>query len=213
MSTSLIASVDVFLAFYFTSVAAFYTFRILFLGRQRPQVALINHGRPFERQWIAHTTFRVFRASIWGVCVVRLFLPEVDRWIGYVALDDVWRLSGAALLLVGFVVALVGHRTLGAQWRSGVDAQQSTELVTRGVYARSRNPMFIGVRLAMLGFALALPSWFAWLSLILGWWMIGLQIKVEERHLANMHGIAYRHYRERVARWWWPARLMAHSPR
>jgi protein-S-isoprenylcysteine O-methyltransferase Ste14 len=194
--------VDVFLAIYFSSVALFYTARIIFLRRQQPAVALVDHGRAYQRQWWTHATFRIFRALILCVCVARLWLPDIDRWIQLMALDPALRGLGVLGLLGGFALALVGHRTLGGQWRSGVHADQHTTLITQGIYAYSRNPMFIGVRIALVGFLLALPSLLSLVSLVTGWWMLGLQTTVEEAHLERLHGKRYRAYQQHVAKWW-----------
>lgn len=196
------AFIDAFLALYFSSVALFYTVRILLQRRQQPSVALVNHGQRWQRQWLTHTSFRLFRGLIWGVCVLRVWLPDVDVLIGVVALEPAWRGLGALLLLCGFGVALIGHRTLGAQWRSGVHAMQRTALITHGIYAHSRNPMFIGVRMALLGFLLALPSLLSLASLLCGWWMLSVQARVEEEHLGRLHGQHYQRYQQHVARWW-----------
>jgi len=193
--------VDGFLAVYFSSVALFYTARVLLLRRRNPSVQLINHGQAFQRQWFSHSAFRVFRVLIWGVCVARLWLPVIDDWIVLFPMALSWRLMGVLLLCIGFGIALLGHRTLGEQWRSGVDANQRTRLVTHGLYAYSRNPMFIGVRVALLGFALALPSLLGVMSLVVGWLMLALQTKVEEQHLATLHGGIYQRYTSTVGRW------------
>lgn len=76
------------------------------------------------------------------------------------------------------------------------------ELVTGGVYAHSRNPMYVGVLLVILGQA------FRQRSVSILWWMFGVWIGFhnrviawEEPHLAEKHGEVYEQYRERVPRW------------
>lgn len=76
------------------------------------------------------------------------------------------------------------------------------ELVTGGLDAHSRNPMYSGVLLVILGQALRRRSgvvvrWFA------GMW-IGFHNRVigyEEPHLAERYGEAYEENRENVPRW------------
>ncbi|WP_246998396.1 methyltransferase family protein [Halosolutus gelatinilyticus] len=76
------------------------------------------------------------------------------------------------------------------------------ELVTGGIYSYTRNPMYIGVLLVILGQALRRRS----LSIL--WWAVGCWIgfhnrviRFEEPHLVEKHGEAYERYRERVPRW------------
>lgn len=76
------------------------------------------------------------------------------------------------------------------------------ELVTGGLYAHSRNPMYIGVLLIILGQALRQRS------VAVLWWGAGMWIGFhnriigfEEPHLAEKHGDAYEQYREQVPRW------------
>ncbi|MFP8953214.1 methyltransferase family protein [Natrialbaceae archaeon A-arb3/5] len=76
------------------------------------------------------------------------------------------------------------------------------ELVTGGIYTYTRNPMYIGILLIIIGQALRQRS----LSVL--WWAVGCWIgfhnrviRFEEPHLAEEHGEAYEQYRERVPRW------------
>ncbi|RQG99581.1 methyltransferase family protein [Natrarchaeobius oligotrophus] len=75
-------------------------------------------------------------------------------------------------------------------------------LVTGGIYAHSRNPMYIGVLLVILGQALLRRS------VAILWWGAGMwigfhnrAIGYEEPHLLEKHGEEYEKYREEVPRW------------
>ncbi|THE62806.1 isoprenylcysteine carboxylmethyltransferase family protein [Salinadaptatus halalkaliphilus] len=76
------------------------------------------------------------------------------------------------------------------------------ELVTDGSYAHSRNPMYVGVLLIILGQALRHRS----VSIL--WWGLGCWIgfhnrviRYEEPHLAATYDDAYEQYCEQVPRW------------
>jgi protein-S-isoprenylcysteine O-methyltransferase Ste14 len=82
---------------------------------------------------------------------------------------------------------------------------EPTRLVTTGLFARSRNPLYIG-KLAMLtGLGLTLGSRLALatLALTLGWWAVlhWLVIPAEERSLQERFGPAYLEYAASVPRW------------
>ena len=75
-------------------------------------------------------------------------------------------------------------------------------LATAGIYGLSRNPIYLGNTIALLGIALAL-RW-SWLLLLVPVTMAAvgaLAIAREERHLELRFGDAYRVYKARVRRW------------
>lgn len=109
--------------------------------------------------------------------------------------------SGALLMLAGFVTSLKGHYDLGEYWRSGIDPSGPPAIVSRGLYARTRNPMYIGVLMGQMGFFLALPSVFTLVCLVAGALAILSQVRLEEAHLARVAPQEYLAYSQRVRRW------------
>lgn len=75
-------------------------------------------------------------------------------------------------------------------------------LVTNGIYKYSRNPMYLGLLLILLGWGLWLANAFNVL-LAAGFvsYMNTYQIKPEETSLAGLFGKDYRHYCINVRRW------------
>jgi len=61
------------------------------------------------------------------------------------------RALGWLLLMACLVWMLVAQAHMGASWRIGIDSARRTELVRTGLFAVSRNPIFLAVRLALLG--------------------------------------------------------------
>mgnify|MGYP001040332322 FL=1 len=86
-------------------------------------------------------------------------------------------------------------------WRAGVDESQRTELVTGGLYRRSRNPSFVGFDLLYLGSALAVGNWVLLAAVCGAVVLIHLQILEEEKHLEKMFGQPYLAYRKEVGRY------------
>ncbi|MEJ7931257.1 isoprenylcysteine carboxylmethyltransferase family protein [Ramlibacter sp. AN1015] len=120
-----------------------------------------------------------------------------------------WQLPGAAgvaasLAVLGVAVAVAG---VLAFRRAGTTVnptrpEDSSAVVTTGVYRFSRNPMYLGMLLALVGWAV----WLAHPLALLGppvfvLWMNRFQIAPEERALASHFGLAYTRYCARVARW------------
>jgi protein-S-isoprenylcysteine O-methyltransferase Ste14 len=78
----------------------------------------------------------------------------------------------------------------------------TTELVRSGLYRYSRNPMYVGALLIVLGY----PLWFQLLALVCYWFAVlmffHLVIVVyEEPSLARRFGPAWTAYQRRVPRW------------
>lgn len=84
--------------------------------------------------------------------------------------------------------------------------EEPPKLVTQGLYGVSRNPMYVGVLLAVLGQAVL----FASPQVALYWAMLGLcfhlvVVLLEEPHLRKGRGASYDDYCRQVPRWLgWP---------
>jgi protein-S-isoprenylcysteine O-methyltransferase Ste14 len=78
----------------------------------------------------------------------------------------------------------------------------SSTLVTRGVYRRTRNPMYLGFLLVLVGVAVATANLLAVLLLpAFVLYMNRFQIKPEERALSAMFGAQFENYCAKVRRW------------
>lgn len=120
--------------------------------------------------------------------------------IDYLTLD--WlNLLGAVMGIGGIIFAFVGQLQMGNSWRLGIDRTTTTEIVDQGLYRFSRNPIYLGVLVATLGFFLLLPSAASFGLLVANY--VGLEVKtrLEENFLENNRGAAYHSYRQRVRRW------------
>jgi protein-S-isoprenylcysteine O-methyltransferase Ste14 len=100
-------------------------------------------------------------------------------------------LAGAGALLAGG-----GLRAMGS--RDQVLGRSHVRLVTHGPFRLSRHPQALGWGLVLLGAALAGRSGLA-LALVLAYaLLVTMQLRVEERHLAQTYGDLHRAYRERT---------------
>jgi len=82
------------------------------------------------------------------------------------------------------------------------DPEKASRLVVRGIYRYSRNPMYLGLLLLLLAWAVYLsnPLGFAALPLFV-LCMNRLQIRPEEAAMEAQFGDEYRDYRRSVRRW------------
>jgi protein-S-isoprenylcysteine O-methyltransferase Ste14 len=111
------------------------------------------------------------------------------------------KIVGMILLLVALVWTVVAQAQMGESWRVGIDQQHRTELVWRGVFRASRNPIFLGMISALLGMFLTIPNAISFLILVLAIVTIQIQVRLEEDFLLQRHGERYEEYRRQVRRW------------
>ncbi len=108
---------------------------------------------------------------------------------------------GVGLLVLALLVVSVAQARMGDSWRIGIDSEHETALVTGGLFRVSRNPIFLGMQVALVGLFLCVPNLLTALCLALGHVLIQIQVRSEESHLAALHGERYAAYRSRVRRW------------
>ena len=157
------------------------------------------------------TSLRVFaKTALFTILVpgtLAVAIPQLlARWRPHPRLpidSEAASLAGTLSLLSGIALYLhtvIQFGTEGDGTPSPTDEPE--ELVTGGIYAYSRNPMYVGVLLVILGQALRRRN----LSIL--WWAAGMWIGFhnrvvgyEEPHLAEKYGEAYEAYCERTPRW------------
>lgn len=140
---------------------------------------------------------------VWVVVAALMWLAS--RLTPGVLIPSGLRLGGAAVLAVAGIVLMVSARSALADanttWHPMTPAE-STNLVTTGVFGISRNPIYLGMLLVMLGFAVVLSSPVALLaSALFVLYLDRFQIAPEERVLFAKLGQEYAEYQRRVRRW------------
>ena len=114
-------------------------------------------------------------------------------------------------LQLGIFVSTIGFLLLVVSIKSFIDnkttinplnLKKSTYLVTSGVFRFSRNPMYLGMVLFLLGTAIILNIIGGLIiSILFIFYMNFFQIIPEEKALQNLFGKNYRNYRKTVRRW------------
>lgn len=100
---------------------------------------------------------------------------------------------------LGWIV--IAQIQMGTSWRIGIDTSTKTKLKQHGLFFISRNPIFFGVKLTMIGFFLVLPNAITFMLMVLDSTLINIQVALEEEFLLTVHGEDYRDYCNRVRRW------------
>lgn len=116
--------------------------------------------------------------------------------------------SGSAAVAAGIVVscaslagAVLAQQTMGSAWRAGIDPAHPSGLVTRGVFALVRNPVYTTMIGLAIGVWLLAPTAAGALAVVVC--VAGLEIQtraVEEPYLRQLHGEAYARYAAETGR-------------
>lgn len=130
------------------------------------------------------------------VCLHTLPLLWADsRWASALTV------GGALLGLAGVVLAFAAQSEMGTSWRIGVDTSERTELVTHGLFAVTRNPIFTALLLIQIGTAAMAPTWMVILGVASLLLACQVQVRlVEEPYLMAMHKVSYPSYASRAGR-------------
>jgi len=119
------------------------------------------------------------------------------RWLEYTSLVYL----GLGLLLLSFFWTFSAQAKMGNSWRIGIDTAHKTELVQSGIFKFSRNPVFLGMRLTLLGLFFILPNAPTFAIFLIGGMLMQIQVRLEEEFLAKTHGEAYQEYCMQTRRW------------
>ena len=130
-------------------------------------------------------------------------VPSALDWLGAIRPLERSGLQwlGWTCLLVSLLWTTVAQAHMGASWRIGIDSARRTDLVSTGLFAVSRNPIFLAIRVALLGLFLVAPNAATLAVLAAGEVVIQVQVRLEEKHLRELHGADYAGYCDRVRRW------------
>lgn len=153
---------------------------------------------------------RTGSAEWWGgvLFVLALAAGVAGAVLALLGLAPTGVLDSSATQIVGIVLAVLGIGTtfaaqvsMGSSWRIGVDAAETTTLVTDGAFAIVRNPIFTAMVVTAVGLVLMTPNVVAITALVTLIVAIQLQVRVvEEPYLASHHGLAWADYAGRVGR-------------
>lgn len=144
---------------------------------------------------------RLLPPALWLLCAVGMSLLHwfwpLWQWLNFPV-----RWLGLAVMVAGLALA-VWHKRLFAQVGTNINTFQDPDrLVTTGLFRYSRNPMYLGFVLALMGL----------------WWLLGSAspglivlffflvtdrwyIRFEEARMAARFGEEYRRYCDGVRRW------------
>ena len=111
------------------------------------------------------------------------------------------KMIGLLLLLLNLSISVISLIHLKDSWRVGIVKDQTTELVTTGIYRFTRNPYFVSYLLMFAAYTVLLQNLILFIFSFIGFGFIHNMIKKEEDYLVSLHGHTYKEYCQKVARY------------
>jgi protein-S-isoprenylcysteine O-methyltransferase Ste14 len=147
-----------------------------------------------QQQWMPPTYFKLFL----GLALVGHYLIPIRHLIS----PPSTYLLGLPLLGLGLYLNLAASQLFSRHQTTIKPYESPSYFVRAGIYAWSRNPMYLGLVLFLLGWAILLGS-LSPLIAPLGMWMVLNRwfIPYEEQHLRQQFGPLYETYQQQVRRW------------
>jgi protein-S-isoprenylcysteine O-methyltransferase Ste14 len=146
--------------------------------------------------------FALMAASLTGLGIVPCIYvaTHVLRFADY-SFVPVASYLGIAVDIAALWLFYRTHRDLGHNWSVSLDLRERHTLVTSGVYATVRHPMYAGFWLMAVAQALLLPNWIAGPAGLVGFGILFFgRVRREEEMMIAAFGDEYRRYMRRTAR-------------
>jgi protein-S-isoprenylcysteine O-methyltransferase Ste14 len=148
------------------------------------------------------------RVLLGAMFLTMMVLPLLEIGTGLLAWAD-YRLPnylttvGAALQLPALCMFWRAHADLGRNWSPGLEVRADHGLVSRGVYAHVRHPMYAAIWLLVLTQPLLIHNWIAGVLVVPAFatmWL--MRVPREEALMRQTFGAAYDEYCRRTGRLW-----------
>ncbi|MDQ5846740.1 MAG: isoprenylcysteine carboxylmethyltransferase family protein [Acidobacteriota bacterium] len=108
---------------------------------------------------------------------------------------------GVALVSVGILIFIMAFLSFGDSWRVGFDMKTPGALVTNGIFAISRNPIYLFLDLWFIGIFLINGRLIFLIFAVLAIADVHWQILQEEAFLNRLYGQPYKDYLARTGRY------------
>lgn len=150
---------------------------------------------PIHRWIPPPAAFAIAALSMWGVSRYTQFGRYAFPY---------QRATGIALIVIGLMIVAVslGLFAIARTSPNPLEPRKATRLMTSGLYGWSRNPIYLGDAIVLLGIDVLLGC-LAGLVFVAGFviYIDKVQIAAEEAALAECFGDRYAEYKQRVRRW------------
>lgn len=164
-------------------------------NRRARKTAVRYSGRDFRE-------YALLAASLTGLGIVPCIYvaTHVPQFADYPFMP-VASYLGIAVDIAALWLFYRTHHDLGHNWSVSLDLRERHTLVTTGIYATLRHPMYAGFWLMAVAQALLLPNWIAGPAGLIGFGILFFgRVRREEEMMVTAFGEEYRAYMRRTAR-------------
>jgi len=109
--------------------------------------------------------------------------------------------AGVLFCLAGLFIFLWSLISFRQSFRIGIDTDHPDKLIVDGVFAFSRNPIYVAFVMVLTGEFLIFPNWVSLVALVAAAGLIHRQVLREEDYLKGHYAEAYEQYCQRVRRY------------
>ncbi len=179
------------LSLYIVFAIVAFAWRTWVQWRRTGDSGLRLHAQPGTIQWWSKLTF-----------IAALAAGLAAPIAGLAGLDPISVFDKAYIHVLGVIAAVAGIAAtvaaqwqMGASWRIGVDPSERTELVSHGVFASIRNPIFTAMTMTAIGLSAMVGNFVAIIGFVA--LVVALQVQVrfvEEPYMRAVHGEGYDSY-------------------
>lgn len=175
----------------------------LFSVERNHGVKAFSFGRHAAIQGVAERNWKVATALILAAALMAWLAPDWEAIWRRPAWADIAALKwiAASLFSASVLIIAAAQVQMGASWRIGVPAEGPGPLVAHGLFAWSRNPIFLGMIAAVFAMFLWSPHIVTAAVLACTWTLALVQQRIEEEALREKHGDDYERHAAEVGRW------------
>ena len=123
-------------------------------------------------------------------------------WPGKMIITFPWTLLGIIPVIIGAILNLMADRAFKIKETTVKPYEESTILITTGVFKISRNPMYLGMAMVLIGISIFLGSITPYIIVVFFIILIHIIfIRVEEEMLAKTFGDVWIEYKNKTRPW------------
>lgn len=144
----------------------------------------------------------IMKISTYSLVAVEIIsIIRGDAALGFTGRGILLKVFGTYFGIVADVIFFVAVWTMRDSWRAGITTAGDTKLISKGIYAFSRNPAFLAFDLLYIGILLMFFNWILFGFTVWAMVMLHLQILQEEKYLPKIFGEEYLKYKEHTGRY------------
>ena len=177
---------------------------VLLLGMVLTRVTLMNrsgikamHFGKLDKKDYLIPPFAIFYFYI--VLAAAFNFPAVSNQVFFHSAIASW--GGVFFCIAGLVILGLSLVSFGKSFRVGIDTDHADKLVTSGIFAFSRNPIYVAFGLVLFGQFLIFPNWILLVYMIAATGLFHRQVLREEDYLRKHYGEEYSEYCNSVRRY------------